>query len=241
MKKIGKFILSDRLFELNEKLLSLRLEGKIHLKNGDIGYASAPSNIALLKYWGKKESPSQSPLNTSLSYTLGGFRSFTKIETQNSFLDVSFLKSKSDIKKTPLSHSLSLNGKAHESLEEKMNLWLSSLLSPWAHDIALSVTSFNNFPTACGIASSASGYAAMLGAISDMIHLSKHFSSTELSYWLSQWSRLGSGSSCRSTFRSSHFVEWDYNEDIGENTVRDVVYNKVFESLGHCVIILDEQ
>ena len=241
MKKIGQLKVPERLFELNEKLLGLRLEGKIHLQNGDTGYASAPSNIALLKYWGKKEAPSQCPLNTSLSYTLGGFRSFTKVEAKSSFLDVSFVKSPSDIKKISLSHSLSLNGKDHLDLEKKMSLWLSALISPWACDIAIRMTSSNNFPTACGIASSASGYAAMVGAISDMLQLSKHFSQSDMSYWISQWARLGSGSSCRSTFSNSLFVEWDYDEILGENSIQGVVHHKNFESLRHCVIIVDDK
>ena len=58
------------------------------IQNGDDGYASAPSNIALLKYWGKEPEQNQIPVNSSLSYTLGGFRSYTKVTAVGHFLPI---------------------------------------------------------------------------------------------------------------------------------------------------------
>ena len=75
----------EQLKKLQEKILLLRKENKLELQNGDVGSASAPSNIALLKYWGKQGNLSQIPTNSSLSYTLGGFRSFTKVTSLGRF------------------------------------------------------------------------------------------------------------------------------------------------------------
>ena len=73
----NRFLLNDNYF-LN----------KINLNEpniGDIGFSSAPSNIALLKYWGKKKNMLQIASNPSISMTIPGFRSFTKLTCRKGY------------------------------------------------------------------------------------------------------------------------------------------------------------
>jgi mevalonate pyrophosphate decarboxylase len=51
----------------------------IFFESYQCGFASAPSNIALIKYWGKIENRNQQPDNSSISLTLGDLRTYTKI------------------------------------------------------------------------------------------------------------------------------------------------------------------
>ena len=196
---------------LQNKLLELRNNGKIIIQNGDVGYSSAPSNIALLKYWGKVSGREQIPVNSSLSYTLGGFRSFTKVTAQGRFLPNDENLNFSFKNKLFLNDEFSIN-----KLPEKMNRLIHSILFPFAQEISLEIESNNNFPTACGIASSASGYAALVGAIADLLQLENHFSQSELLFWLTEWSRLGSGSATRSVFMNEDisFIKWETPNEI---------------------------
>ncbi len=224
--------------KLQDKILNLKGEGKIIIQNGDIGFASAPSNIALLKYWGKIANREQIPVNPSLSYTLGGFRSFTKVTALGRlFPDGKTLVSS-------YTNKLFLDGKNHENkIPEKMDRLIKSILYPYAQEISLEIESYNNFPTACGIASSASGYAALVAAIADLLQLSQHFTNTELSFWLTEWARLGSGSATRSAVicDEESFIKWETalsNEDNFTLTT-NLKFHPKWRQLQHCVFILD--
>jgi diphosphomevalonate decarboxylase len=224
---------------LQDKILGLKDEGKIIVQNGDIGYATAPSNIALLKYWGKVARREQIPVNSSLSYTLGGFRSFTKVTTLGRFLP-------DGEKRVPLyTNKLFLDGKNNENkIPEKMNRLVKSILYPYAQEISLQIESYNNFPTACGIASSASGYAALVAAIADLLQLQNHFTHAELSFWLTEWARLGSGSATRSTVicHEESFIKWETpptNHTDGFTLTSNLKSHPKWRQLQHCVFILD--
>jgi diphosphomevalonate decarboxylase len=225
---------------LQEKIVNLKLQGKIVIQNGDDGYASAPSNIALLKYWGKEPEQNQIPVNSSLSYTLGGFRSFTKVTAVGHFLPI-HTKAKAYFK-----NSLTLNNKIEENLiTEKIDHFLKAILFPYGTEIALDVKSFNNFPTACGIASSASGYAALVAAIADLLQLQIHFSEQELLMWLTEWARLGSGSATRSAVPNSDalFVAWNktHHKNLTATTTTAIPFHENWKELQHCVFILDDK
>lgn len=75
----------------------------------------------------------------------------------------------------------------------------------------LRIKSNNNFPTAAGLASSASGYAALVYAIAHLYTLNPQIANTETSKKLSTIARQGSGSACRSMFGG--FVEWQKGEE----------------------------
>lgn len=230
----------NELKNLQNKLLSLRNENKIELQNGDVGYANAPSNIALLKYWGKQPGKNQIPENSSLSFTLGGFRSFTKVTTLGRFFPENEKNTSAKF-----SNKLILKDENNKIIDEKIpkkiELFLNAILHPFADEIALQIESMNNFPTACGIASSASGYAALVGAIADLLQLKKHFTVDELQYWIAEWSRIGSGSATRSSIlqADSLYVAWKLIST-EETKTESIKYHDNWKNIKHCVLVLDE-
>jgi diphosphomevalonate decarboxylase len=221
-----------RLEQLQNKILDLRKQNKLILQNGDVGYGTAPSNIALIKYWGKDSSKKQIPVNSSLSFTLSHLKSETKVTALGRF----FPENEKNVLR--MKHQISLAGESE--ISEKMNAFLNSILSPYANEIALKIESANNFPIACGIASSASGYAALCKSIANLLQLEKHFSPEDLQYWLYEWSRLGSGSATRSACLNPDalFVSWE--KDNEETVTLNVPYHAEMENLGHMVFVLDD-
>ncbi|MBI2608736.1 MAG: diphosphomevalonate decarboxylase, partial [Deltaproteobacteria bacterium] len=140
----------------------------------------SPTNIALAKYWGKRDPTLNLPANSSLSVTLADFGSETEVVFDSRFKKDVFI----------------LNGKEIPGSRVKpgMTRWeriLNILRDLKKEKVYAQVTSFNNFPTAAGLASSASGMSALTlaGAKALELDLSKEK--------LSHISRLGSGSSCR--------------------------------------------
>lgn len=223
----------SRLEELQNKILKLRKEKKLILQNGDIGFGQAPSNIALIKYWGKELGKKQIPENSSLSFTLNHLVSKTKVTALGRF----FPESQEPIQR--MSHQIWISGQSEST--PKMNSFLDSILSPYANEIGIKIESQNNFPTACGIASSASGYAALCKAIADLLQLEKHFSQDDLQYWLYEWSRLGSGSATRSAGLdpNSLFVSWEKTSD-SKTITSSVPFHENLKNLKHCVFVLDD-
>lgn len=221
------------LVQLQNKIECLRTQGKLFLQNGDIGHASAPSNIALIKYWGKEPEHRQIPLNSSLSFTLNHLKSETTVRVLGRFFPQEMRLHAPKIK-----HQFFLNGQCETS--EKINHFLNDILFPYATDIALYIESRNHFPTACGIASSASGYAALCKAIANLLQLEKHFTPDELQHWIYEWARLGSGSATRSACLSNEglFVAWQrYNM---QTQTLAVAHHPHWAFLQHAVFILDE-
>ncbi len=235
--------LPPALKKLQEKIFNFRKEKKIEIQHGDEGYATAPSNIALIKYWGKVLDREQIPVNSSLSYTIGGFRSFTKVIALGRF----FPEAQSPLFKNKFVLQ-EQNKSTH--IPQKMDRLIRSILFPFANEISIEVQSFNNFPTACGIASSASGYAALVGALADLLGLGHHFSQEELQFWLVHWARLGSGSACRSAVLTEHnaFVKWQVlSHEKESNCLKDFSFvqelrcHPKWKKLRHCVFILNSE
>ena len=161
--------------------------------------ATAPVNIACIKYWGKRNTKLILPTNSSLSVTLDQdhLRS-----TTTSRADASFKKDR-----------LWLNGH-EETIKEEGRLWVCiKELRGWRAELeagdsrlpklstwGLHIASYNNFPTAAGLASSASGLAALVASLAALYELPQSASE------LSRIARQGSGSACRSLFGG--FVAW---------------------------------
>src|SRR5690606_29019755 len=103
--------------------------------------ASAPSNIAFIKYWGKKED--QKPINPSLSMTLKNCRTEMWIE---------FLPRRDE-----LIEEVRLDGDLNQSFRESLVKRVSRLKNflPWLSQYSLKINSHNTFPHSAGIASSA--------------------------------------------------------------------------------------
>lgn len=167
--------------------------------------AIAHPNIAFIKYWGKViDDPNKVnwALNPSFSMTLSQARTTTTISK-----DVEF--------------SFELNGEPSSIADkEKVQRYLNTLdkeLGLPATDKNCLISSENNFPTAAGIASSASAFTALCYA-----YLGHVWGKDKATRWcednpneFSRLCRLGSGSACRSIrggymyWDGSHAVQWE--------------------------------
>ena len=145
----------------------------------------ASPNIALVKYWGMRDETQGLPYNSSLSVTLGGIATRTTVVWDPD---------------RPRDR-LVLNGveQAGSPLESAVR-FLDAVRKRSGSGAHAGVRTRNNFPTASGLASSASGFAALAGAASRAAGLVLSPRA------LSQLARLGSGSASRSVFGG--FVEW---------------------------------
>lgn len=144
----------------------------------------APSNIALCKYWGKRDQQLNLPVNASLSVSLGHLGTHTRLVPIDYPADEIWLNGEKLVPSAPFC--------------QRISAFLDLFRNP--DHCHFRVTTRNSIPTAAGLASSASGFAALALAVNDSfaLQLSKE--------QLSVVARLGSGSACRSIF--SGFVEW---------------------------------
>lgn len=145
--------------------------------------ARARSNIALVKYWGKADAELNTPAVGSISITLDALWTDTEVSFDPAL--------ERDV--------LWLNGARRPEQLERVSRCLDLLRGKAGIRLPAQVTSRNNFPTAAGLASSASGFAALAGAASYALGL--ELSPRELSIV----ARRGSGSAARSVFGG--FVE----------------------------------
>lgn len=140
--------------------------------------AIAHANIALVKYWGKRDTKLHLPQNSSISLTLSELKTITTVDP------------------TAQENSLVLNNKeiateeaAYKNIFDKF-LPKINKITPIPNK--LKIVSENNFPTAGGLASSASGFAALTEAICTALELKKTVHEKSII------ARLGSGSATRS-------------------------------------------
>jgi len=131
-------------------------------KSREIGYES-PSNIALVKYWGKYGR--QYPRNTSLSFTLSKAKSITYCKYQFS-----------DKKSPNLDLSFYFEGKRNQQFEDRIRKFLLSIQDEfeWIPFTQFDINSKNTFPHSSGIASSASALSALALCLIDIhFHIQK--------------------------------------------------------------------
>lgn len=193
--------------------------------------AKAPSNIALVKYWGKKGF--QTPCNTSLSFTLDNCFTHTKIEVE---------QKKEKAEKTQV--KFFFEGVENEKFGDKVALFFKNIepYCPYLKQYNYKIYSSNSFPHSSGIASSASGMAAL--ALS-LIEMEKEMGQNDEKYLLTKASflaRIGSGSACRSTQRG--YMIWGKHQSFEKSSdLYAVAYpekiDKVFENYCDDVLIID--
>jgi len=151
--------------------------------------AKAHTNIALIKYWGKRNEPLILPTNNSLSLTLDGFYTKTTVDFHEDYSKDEFI----------------LNGVAVTGEEYNRVVGFLDLIRKQAgKDLHAKVDSINEVPTAAGFASSASGFAALAAAGTRAIGMELNDQE------LSRLTRQGSGSACRSIYGG--FAEWEMGE-----------------------------
>ncbi|KAK3997754.1 vitamin B6 photo-protection and homoeostasis-domain-containing protein [Cladorrhinum sp. PSN332] len=178
---------------------------------------TAPVNIAVVKYWGKRDAKLNLPTNSSLSVTLSqaDLRTLTTASCS-----ASFPASEGD--------SLLLNGSPSDISGARTQACLRELRArraaleaadfslPKLSTYPLRLVSENNFPTAAGLASSAAGFAALVRAVANLYELKDTPSE------LSKIARQGSGSACRSLFGG--YVAWRMGDkEDGTDSMADQV------------------
>ncbi len=146
--------------------------------------AIAPSNIAFIKYWGKKDELLRLPENPSLSMNLSNLLTTTTVEFDKKY--------KQD--------EVIYNGQKEELVGNRAIKHLDRVRALAKMQLKAKVKTVNNFPSSTGLSSSASGLAALTLAASKSAGL--NLSEKELSIL----ARQGSGSACRSI--PDGFVEW---------------------------------
>lgn len=154
--------------------------------------ASAPSNIALIKYMGKTDTKNNKPTNSSFSYCLEKLRTYVRIrKLEGVQADIWSAYQRDDLRPIELSEKGRNKFLAHfELLKKEFKL-----------EGFYEVQSANNFPSDCGLASSASSFAALTLAAHEVMLKSNE--GARLAYRpkeLAKLSQRGSGSSCRSFF-----------------------------------------
>ncbi len=200
---------------------------------GNVEWIS-PSNIAIVKYWGKQWK--QLPMAPSLSMTLSN--SFTKTA-------ISWRPAK---KKGAISFDFLFEGKPQPAFAEKIQKYLEELATErdFLKEIHLNIETSNSFPHSAGIASSASAMSALALCL---LSIAQHFEKVALpeEEFLRQASylaRIGSGSACRSVYPG--WVMWgetpafhDASQQFAtgiQNTV-----HPVFLTLQDSILIVDAQ
>lgn len=169
-------------------------------ENGNFEW-SAPSNIALVKYWGKKEN--QIPANPSISFTLKNCKTITKLAFAKKEIDNDF------------SFDLLFEGKPKEDFKPKIQKFFEriEMYCPYLKSYHFTIDTENTFPHSSGIASSASGMAALSMNIMSLEKALNQSMTDEYFYQKASFlARLGSGSACRSIKGS--IVVWGKHAEI---------------------------
>ncbi|WP_026933253.1 diphosphomevalonate/mevalonate 3,5-bisphosphate decarboxylase family protein [Christiangramia echinicola] len=202
------------------------------IKSGEVTWQS-PSNIALVKYWGKKEN--QIPANPSISFTLGNCRStttlkFTEKETSDNTFEFDFF----------------FEGQPKEDFKPKIQKFFQRIeeYCPYLKDYKFEIHSENSFPHSSGIASSASGMSAIAVCLMDLER--QLFPEIEEEYFIQKSSflaRLGSGSASRSL--EGGLVVWGEHKNIeGSSDEYGVKFpydvHEIFKTYKDTILLVDK-
>lgn len=191
--------------------------------------ASCPSNIALIKYWGKYEN--QIPANPSISYTLNHCRTNTEMQ---------FFAGKN------FSVQIFLAEKEEKKFAEKIENYFKNIAKylPWILKGKYIISTENTFPHSSGIASSASGFGAIAKCL---MNLDEIFSKkTDENFKIKKASflaRLGSGSACRSLYDG--LAVWGKTDEIaGSSDLFAVPYKEkihpIFRNFNDWILLIHE-
>ncbi len=160
--------------------------------------AVAPANIAFIKYWGKKDEVLRLPWNDSISMNLSGAYTTTSVEFSKDL-------TKDEIEGLDVKEAKRVAKHLDRLRELKGVSWRAK------------VATENSFPKSSGIASSASGFAALTLAAAKALGL--ELNEKELSIL----ARIGSGSACRSI--PDGFVEWKAGNPLADGSEASYAYS----------------
>lgn len=201
-------------------------------ETGSISW-QAPSNIALVKYWGKR--PGQLPTNPSVSFTLDTSATRTTLTYRKSSVPTEI----------PV-FRIYLDGQAAPHFEDKIRVFFEriSIYQPFLGAYELEIRTENTFPHSSGIASSASGMAALSLCLMDLEGTIYPNLEKDLFYKKASFlARLGSGSAARSI--AGGLVEWGMHEPVpGSSDLYGISYpfevHPVFQSFQDTILLVDK-
>ena len=201
-------------------------------ESGEYSWKS-PSNIALVKYWGKKEN--QIPANPSISFTLDACATRTRLEYKK--------KGKPD---EMIAFDLFFEGERKDTFKPKIQNFFTAVLPycPYLTQYQFTIHTSNSFPHSSGIASSASGMSAL--ALCVMSLEKAIFPKMEDDFFYKKASflaRLGSGSASRSI--EGPVVSWGVHDGIenssnlyGSKYKQEI--HPVFEKFHDTILLVDK-
>lgn len=206
------------------------LGSKTFTTSNETVVTSCPSNIALIKYWGKYEN--QIPANPSISYTLNYCKTNTSVEF---------------IADEKFSVEVLLSGSPEKKFAEKIEKYFQNIerYLPWILKGKYRISTENTFPHSSGIASSASGFGAIAKCLVELEarfsgKLDPEFQLKKASFL----SRLGSGSACRSLYNG--LVVWGKTDEVQDSSDEFAVkypddqIHSVFRNFNDWVLLIHE-
>lgn len=214
---IEKDFIFDNCIKFHPELLEVKVE--------------SPSNIAIVKYWGKKVN--QIPLNPSISFTLDKCKTISNI---------TFSKKKS------LLHNITLNfeGRENKMFEDKIKIFIMNIIKycPYLSEYDIFIDTKNTFPHSSGIASSASGISAISIGIMFLESRIKNIDEKFFEMKSSFLSRIGSGSASRSI--KGGVMLWGETKYLRESSNLyavnvDFEINDIFKNFQDTILIIDKE
>jgi len=192
----------------------------------------APSNIALVKYWGKSEP--QIPKNASLSFTLDACFTLTTLE----YTPVT--------KQSEIDFSIFFDTQQKDDFKPKIQTFFKRIEAyvPFIKDYSFEIKTRNSFPHSSGIASSASGMSALALCIMSIERkLNPNIDSNYFYKKASFLARLGSGSASRSI--NGSLVVWGEHPDFpGSSDLFGLVFSDrvhpVFQNYHDTILLVDK-
>lgn len=188
----------------------------------------APSNLAIVKYWGKKGT--QEPLNPSISFSLQQSTTQTTVSVKPA-------------KKGGFTFRLEGEPRAAFNAKIEQFFQQAAVFLPFLQNHHLTIDSFNSFPHSSGIASSASSMSALALGISSLHQLSMGKEAEIFDpIMVSGLARLGSGSACRSVYGG--WSIWGKTDTVNESSNRYALplYQNIhptFHSLRDTILLID--
>ena len=188
-----------------------------------------PSNIAFVKYWGKKEV--QYPINPSISMTLR--HCVTRCH-------VNYRKTNSGF----ALENYTFESQENEAFQNRVQTYLSKLVPvcPTLENLSLSIATENTFPHSAGIASSASAFGALGFAIAQIESKLSNKGSVSLHNRASELARLGSGSAARS-IPGPYTIWGDYEPESSINDYAQPIDNihESFKDVKNTILLIDNR
>jgi len=204
-----------------------------YLDQGSIIWQS-PSNIALIKYWGKYDK--QMPKNPSISFTLDQCKTITELKYN-----------KKEAHSEDFDFKVFFDNKHTPDFEPKIKTFFNRIFQylPFLNEYQFEIHTSNTFPHSSGIASSASGMSALALCLMSMERtmIKENISDTYFNQKASFLARLGSGSACRSI--EGDLVVWGEHKEIdGSSDLYGIKYpyeiHEIFSNYQDTILLVDK-